>query len=128
MAAREARFLARSAAGIDHYEVSLWGSRPGIDDDCWTSEKFETLAEARDCFDDPWSTFSEAHENAETAYVALTRNYLLAGRNYADELGVWQNPGFAPRLVASNNDWRTERAMQAGMGLGVQAYNDEMGY
>lgn len=27
-----------------------------------------------------------------------------------------------------DEEWRRERAMQAGMGLGVDAYNDEMGY
>lgn len=25
-------------------------------------------------------------------------------------------------------EWQRERAMQAGMGLGIEAYNDEMGY
>ena len=130
-AAREGRHRVLTAAGLDLYEVTLWGSRPGTNDDCETGIAFETLAEARRCFDEPKRYFNL--DCVSTAYIALSRNYSLNGKSFADELAVRQNPDYdADRAARSEKQYeemaRREQAMQAGMGMGIDAYNDYMGY
>lgn len=42
---------------------------------------------------------------------------------------IRKNPHYRARSRAQDDaEWRQERAMQAGMGLGIEAYNDELGY
>jgi len=130
-AADAARFEVLRRAGIDTYSVSLWGSRPGTDDDCWTGLDFETMAEARRCFDEPERFFKSDLSSA--AWFALTREYRLNGTNYSDEMGVRENPSYDRARIERERRMydemeRRERAMQAGMAFGVDGYNDEMGW
>jgi hypothetical protein len=99
------------------YSVNLWGSDPAAgNDDCWTGKDFATLAEAQTAFDDPASAFPHTFDS-DTHTIEL---------DGPDAHRTRTNPGFRPEH--SDDDWRTERAMQAGMAFGCQGYNDEMGY
>jgi len=104
--------------GTKRYSVNLWGSKPGTDDDCWSGAEFDTEAEARACYLDPWPHFYP-HAKRETAWVELD------GPDIHEER---RNHSFQRRRRDDGDDWRREQAMQAGMGLGVEAYNDAMGW
>lgn len=94
------------------YCVNHWGSHPDDDnDDCWTGWDFATLAEARIKYD-------EHPKDPSTRFVEL---------DGPDVNEVRRVPGSKARR-SNNDDWKHEIAMQAGMGLGIDAYNDEMGY
>jgi len=95
------------------YMVLQWGSHPDAgNDDCWTGEEFSSIESAIEAFQ------AECFESG-IAYIEL------------DGPGIHQlrqNPHHRPRRRdADDAEWRSERAMQAGMGLGVEAYNDELG-
>jgi hypothetical protein len=101
------------------FSVNLWGSDPEEEnDDCHTGEDFATLEEAEACFQNPWDTFSKSY------YRGCTHTIELDGPEvYKTRL----NASFKP---SEDNDsaWQREQAMQAGMGFGVEAYNEIMGY
>lgn len=99
------------------YSVNLWGSKPGTNDDCHTGADFATLEEALAVYLTPASHF-RAVDVADSAYVEID------GPDFHDERCI--NPRRKVRDDLS--DWRREIAMQAGMGLGIEAYNDEMGF
>lgn len=95
------------------FVVSFWGSHPDDEnDDCWTGEDFMSLVPAIEAFQ------AECFEEG-IAFVMI------------DGPGIHQvrkNPHHTPRRRdADDAEWQHERAMQAGMGLGVEAYNDELG-
>jgi len=98
------------------WEVNLWGSRPGDNDDCWTGKDFPTEAEARVAYLDPERTFS-AVDMRSTVFVELVGPGVSEERRIRKDL---------PEDDGSY--WRWEIAVQAGMGLGVEAYNDAMGW
>jgi hypothetical protein len=95
------------------FVVLFWGSHPDENnDDCFSGEDFSSIESAVEAFQ------SECFEQG-IAYVEL------------DGPGVHQirkNPHHqARKRDLYDAEWRSERAMQAGMGLGVEAYNDEIG-
>ena len=106
------------------YTVNLWSTHPDLDnDDCTTGDDFFTLAEALACAENAVAHFDlfdlTVHEYIE-----------IDGIDYHEDR---KNPVFdakkASRLRRDEGaEWRSERAMQAGMAFGVQGYNDEMGY
>ena len=102
------------------FSVNLWGSDPALDnDDCWTGQDFDTLAEAEAFYANPFTDakFAQYYERSTTV-IEL------------DGPGVHRerpNPAFVPSK-ADDSDWRREHAMQAGMMGGCEAYNDAMGY
>ncbi len=96
------------------FTVTFWGSHPDDEnDDCWTGEDFMSLAPAMEAF------HAECFGSA-IAYI------MIHGPGVHQ---IRQNPHHhKPRKHAqSDADWQSEIAMQAGMGLGVEAYNDELG-
>lgn len=96
------------------FVVSFWGSHPNDEnDDCFEGADYSSAVPAIEAF-------QEECFDSSIAYVMI------------DGPGINQirkNPHHKPsRRDADDAEWRSERAMQAGMGLGVEAYNDEMGY
>lgn len=104
------------------FAVNLWGSHPDEgNDDCHTGTDFDTLEQAEKAFDEtlPPTRY----------YVAFVE---LEGPPGVRRC-VRPNPGYDAKRLARESaqddaDERREQAMQAGMGLGVEAYNEAMGY
>lgn len=98
--------------------VRLWGSHPDAgNDDCHSDSDHDSLEEAERVFEAPSHYY--VHFLELTGPEGLRR--------------VRENPSHDPKRRAreaarDDADWRREQAMQAGMGLGIDAYNDEMGY
>lgn len=97
------------------FVVSFWGSHPDDNnDDCFSGSDFSNLTEAREEYDAP--CFDRA-----VMYVELDGPGVHEIRqNFHYESSA--------RVRGEDAADRSERAMQAGMGFGVQGYNDEMGY
>jgi hypothetical protein len=100
------------------YAVNHWCSHPNLqNDDCQTGEDFPTLEEAE-----------EAFAKGSTDYAV--EFIQLAGPGVGK---IAPNPNYDARRVArerrqADREERREQAMQAGMGLGVEAYNETMGW
>lgn len=101
------------------YAVYHWCSHPDSDnDDCQRGDDFDTL------------------EQAEAAYAAPVAEYFVAFIELTGPDGLQRvraNPSYEPKRVARERALdeaaaRHEGAMQAGMGLGIEAYNEAMGY
>jgi len=93
------------------YNVNYWGSHPDEEnDDCWSGDDFHSKEEALICFN------KDADDGI--AYIEID------GPDIHD---VRKNPAFNPS-EDDDDDWKTERAMQAGMAFGCAGYNDAMGY
>lgn len=104
------------------YSVNLYGSHPDANnDDCWAGDEFETKEEALRVFNNPWEYFSVRYHESSTAFVEI---------DGPDINRVRKNPTFKPskKDSAFDRDWKRERAYEAGMCLGIDAYNDTMGY
>jgi hypothetical protein len=111
----------------DGYEnkwtVNQWCSHPDEgNDDCLTGDDFDTLADAKRS-----ELYTDAPYNIQ--YIEIDGP---VGSNHYELI---LNPHYDAKRVrreraADDADWRRERAIQAGMGmgLGVEAYNEEMGY
>lgn len=99
------------------YTVNLWGSKPGANDDCHTGDDFDTREEALAIYLTPAAHFRPV-DVASTGWVEI------------DGPGIHDERCINPRRKVRDalEDWRREIAMQAGMGLGIEAYNDEMGF
>lgn len=114
------------------YEVCLFGSHPDKEnDDCWTGEDYATLEEAQACVasflagEDPkgWKEGSASYYLSSTAYFVIM--HPQPGPNDT----LIKNPKFDRRQNERDDaDWQREIAMEAGMCLGIDAYNDAMGY
>lgn len=104
---------------MDHlHHVNLWGSRPDEEnDDCHTGTAFLTLEEAQEVLVRPWEHFDPKYYQRCTAYFELVSD---------GKREMHANPDFVEE-EDDDSDWQREQAMQAGMGLGVEAYNDAMG-
>jgi hypothetical protein len=101
------------------FEVKLWCSHPDEqNDDCQSGAEFDTLEEAEKAYAAPVT-------DRYAAFVELTGpdSYRRVRRNPA-----YDAKAVARKRAQDDAEWRREQAMQAGMGLGVQAYNEEMGY
>ena len=113
---------AAARKAVRPYSVNFWGSDPDAgNDDCDTGIDFATRDEALAAFQDPWP-----HVNAAYFRPEDTAWFEVDGPDLYDKR---PNPAYRPRRRDDGDDeWRREQAMQAGMGLGVDAYNDAMGY
>lgn len=105
------------------YSVCLWLTHPDQEnDDCMTGDDFATEAEARAVMANLSGHFNMVYHR-DCAFVEL---------DGPDVHEVVERPGVAKRArkEAAEDDAaeRQERAMQAGMGLGIDAYNEEMGW
>jgi hypothetical protein len=106
---------------VEHpYSVNLWGSDPDAgNDDCWTGVDFATREEAFAAFRNPWTHVNATYfRPADVAWIEVDGPDLHEKR---------RNPAYRPSR-RTDDGWRQECAMQAGMGMGVEAYNDAMGY
>lgn len=100
------------------FAVNLWGSHPDAgNDDCHTGDDFDTLDEALAAADNVVKHFGKSYDHS-VAYIEID------GPDFHENR---KNLRFKPSLDDDSAE-RSERAMQAGMGLGIDAYNDEMGY
>lgn len=100
----------------------LWGSDPDAgNDDCHTGDEFDTLEEALKVFENPTehggTYFRRCAGERSTVFIEI------------DGPDIYKKRRLRPDYIRVDDDeWRREIAMQAGMGMGVQAYNDAMGY
>lgn len=103
------------------FSVNHWGSHPELDnDDCFTGEDFDCLADAIKAFhEDPTDSSVEYIEIDGIEDADLSKHGLASRYR--------RNPNFRPSRD-NGEDWRHEQAMQAGMAFGCQGYNDAMGY
>jgi hypothetical protein len=102
------------------YSLDLYGSNPDLDnDDCWTGKDFATREEVLAALADPWAHFDRAYYSTSTEYLS------------ADGPGLCRlekNPDFNPsQHKAYDEAVKRERAMEAGMLGGCDAYNDANG-
>ena len=114
------------------FTVSLWGSNPDEtdNDDCWTGEDFATREEAI-------AAYREVVMFPDHSALSLacgprgSWEYVMIDGPETHELT--QNPDRPScerrrrELARSDREWQRERAMEAGMLHGIEAYNDEMG-
>jgi hypothetical protein len=109
------------------YSVTLWGSNPDEtdNDDCWTGGDYATREEALEAYQSlyKWPTAGVAEYCPEWQFA------MIDGPDVHD---VMPNPDdraarrWRRELERSDAEWRRERATEAGMLGGVEAYNDEM--
>jgi hypothetical protein len=104
------------------YSVDCWGSKPLTNDDCHTGDEFATLAEAAAAFDSLVQDL-EAGLTTWGCDLSNTAYVVIDGPDIHVEHPV---KGYKP-TKDSDDDWQREFAMQQGMSLGVNAYNDAMG-
>lgn len=103
------------------YDVNIWESKPGTNDDCNTGDEFATREEAERAYANPREAFPFAFQG-----VHGERWVEIDGPDIHEERKVCgPHPAHKPDDMS---DWRNEFAMQQGMGLGVNAYNDAKGY
>ena len=116
------------ANGLDKpYSVTLWGSNPDEtdNDDCWTGEDFATREEALLAYQSlyKWPLHGLADHCPEWQFA------MVDGPDVHD---VMANPDertarrWRRELTRDDRDWQRERAMEAGMLYGVEAYNDAL--
>jgi hypothetical protein len=109
------------------YSVSLWLTHPDLgNDDCMTGTGFATEADAR-------AELAALLSGCSTRFdMAYHRDCAFAMVDGPGCCEVVERPGVAARsrrearLDAENE--QSEVAMQAGMELGVEGYNDAMGW
>ena len=124
------------------WSVEAWGSKPGTDDDCWQGADFATEAEARTFMADP----DFGADTGDTAWLRLVTGTYTAGHEIVTREGnktLWNLidvtviqetpcPGYDAKARKAGDEafeasWAQERAMQAGMMGGCDAYNDAIG-
>jgi hypothetical protein len=126
--------------------VLFWGSHPDQDnDDCWTGHDFATLAEAQEHLANPWDvkwyTPEYGFGTDQTPEQILAQKIQM----YRDSTAFFEldSPELPETIIQANPDYdarqaarrrqsddaaeRSEYAMQQGMGLGVNAYNEARG-
>lgn len=116
------------------FSVTLWGSNPDEtdNDDCWTGEDFATREEAIRVYREV-VMFPDHSKLAQACGPRGSWEYVMID-GPEDTHEVTQNPDRPScerqrrELARSDREWQRERAMEAGMLHGAEAYNDEMGY
>jgi hypothetical protein len=102
------------------YSVTLWDTHPELNEDtCSTGTDFATLEEAQACFHN-----LELGFNMSLGYWNHTPYVLLDGPGIHE---VRKREGIKP-CKDDDSAERSEYAMQQGMGFGVDAYNEAMGW
>lgn len=113
------------------YTISFWGENPTQDDNlgtwkgndtCWMAGDFASEKEARLAMADLDAHFHKSHRDCP--YI------LLDGPNGLHEITCRTDvlKRVQRKQEDDNRAWQREIAMEAGMGMGVHAYNDAMGY
>jgi hypothetical protein len=106
---------------MEKISVLHWGSHPDLDnDDCFTGDEFDTVADAI-------KFYMQDPSDSSVGYIEIDLSDDIL-KMYNIER-VRKNPNYISRKRDDNDDdWKREIAMQAGMGMGIDAYNDAMGY
>jgi len=123
-----------SNAADKPFSVTLWGSNPDEtdNDDCWTGEDFTTREEAILAYREV-VMFPDHSKLARACGPRGAWEYVMID-GPEDTHEVWQNADrpsckrYRRELTRDTHEWQRERAMEAGMLHGIEAYNDEMGY
>ncbi len=102
------------------YSVTLWTDTPGETDTCNTGEDFATEKEARLALADMDAHFPHGWD---VPYILLDGPGVNEVTCRTATLKRFQR-----EKEADQRAWQREIAMEAGMGMGVHAYNDAMGY
>lgn len=111
------------------FTVTLWGSNPDEtdNDDCWTGDDYATREEAITAYQSiyKWPTEGLAKHCPEWQFCMIDGPDIHDVMTNPDERAAkrWRR-----ELARSDAEWRRERAMEAGMLHGIEAYNDEMGF
>jgi len=106
------------------YTVNIWGSKPGTNDDCWTGKDYTDKPSALAAYADPASISDYIRNTIAGATGELWVE--LDGPDVHEERQLRKaNRRAQERELAAE---RHERAMEAGMAFGVDAYNDAMGW
>jgi hypothetical protein len=106
------------------FSVTYWDAHPESGEDaCGTGFDFDTASEA-------WKQFHD-NDPRYTSGRHIHWRYVMIDATGLN--GIRANPAFNDPAVRRSHAlddaaWRREIAMEAGMGLGVEAYNDAMGY
>ena len=106
---------------MSKFEVAYWGSHPDEgNDDCFSGQDFDTIEDAK-------AFFKQDPSDTSVAYIELNEyvGVLDNGIRQIDTLEIRKNPRFQR---VTDDDWRREQAMEAGMLHGVDAYNEIMGW
>jgi len=112
------------------YSVNLWCSHPNAgNDDCSTGVDFDTREEAEQVFHakNPIAMLAAASQNP-ARFASSYHNIPFIELDGPDVYLVRQINTMPKRQRDEDREWRREIAMQAGMGLGVEAYNEAMGW
>lgn len=105
------------------YSVNLWGSHPDEEnDDCHTGDDFATKEEALLVYNQTW------RDHFSSGSVLSTTHVEIDGPDLNEVKCVKVSRRQAAEDAEFDTMWRREMAMEAGMGLGIDAYNDAMGY
>lgn len=117
------------------YSINLWSSHPDDNnDDCNTGVDFDTREEAEKVFRsaEPIKALAaivdaERAENGCPSFAVYYNEtpFIEIDGPDINEVRKLREP---KKSRDDDGEWRRERAMQAGMGLGIDAYNEEMGY
>jgi hypothetical protein len=119
--------------GLDKpYSVTLWGSNPDAtdNDDCWTGDDYAT----RDAAIAAYREVVMFPDDSQLAKVCGRGGWEYVMIDGPEVHEVTQNPDRPScarsrrELDRSDREWQRERATEAGMLHGIEAYNDEMGY
>lgn len=103
------------------FSVNLWGSKPNTNDDCHTGADYENEVDAQAAYANPAAMSPYIKRVVESTASELWVELVGPGVRVERRL-------HAGRKAKADDTWRREAAMQAGMGLGIDAYNDEMGF
>lgn len=108
------------------FSVTLWDTHPDKEEDtCCTGIDFATLEEAEDCYQNIEKHFSYGAPGG-MRYWTNTPYVMLDGPNVHK---VRKRPGIKEYNSSQDDEMaRREYAMQQGMGLGIDAYNEAMGW
>jgi len=115
------------------YSVTLWGSNPDEtdNDDCWTGDEFDDKEEALALYRALAGSIGNFELAAKLA-EACGNDWEFVLVDGPDIHEVYANPDqptqrrHRKERERGDDDWRRERAMQAGMAFGCDGHNDAM--
>ena len=112
------------------YEINLWGSKPGTNDDCWTGIDMASRCDALSAFRDLEGLTVHLDRQVSRARIEGSELWIeISGPDVREERCISkETEAYRIREAASERADQRQYAMEMGMGLGISAYNDAMGY
>lgn len=109
------------------YRVLLWGSHPDEEnDDCHAGTDPLEKAEAEALFA---ALIKSGNLDGEAARIAATvGDWAWVEIDGPDLNRTAPNPNPRKRRKDNSDEWKREQAIEAGMCLGISAYNEMMGW